>query len=111
MRLYVVDQIAEEHIQSILARLRQKEMESSLENMFWLQIPESLLTDAQREHLAECGPYALSLEVGRDDLKLELLARAQNRLHCGCIAYANNPQRDFALDWLDGFLHELDIPV
>jgi hypothetical protein len=111
MRLYVVDQLTEENIRSIITLLRNKEMESGVEGLFWLLLPDELLTDAQREHRAECGPYALGLEIFPDSIKLELLARAKNRLHCGCITYANAEQRAFAIEWIDSFLHELDIPV
>lgn len=111
MRLYVVDQLTEDNIRCIITQLRNKNMESGVEGLFWLQLPDELMTETQREHFAGCGPYAFGLEIFPDALKLELLARAKNRLHCGCIAYANAEQRAFAIEWLDNFLHELDIPV
>jgi len=111
MRLYVIDQMTEDNVRRVESYLRDKKMGSAIEGLFWRQVPDALLTQAQSEHMESCGPYAFGIELHSDALKMELLARAQNRLHCDCIAYADAAQRSYALDWLDSLLRELDIPV
>ena len=113
MRCYLIEDFYPEQLQKISAALSEKGFSGSLEGIFYLPVPHDLLTEVQRKHAAECGPHIFALEIVEEQgtLKLELLVRAQNKLRCECVLYATAAQRDFALDWLDAFIRQLDIPV
>ena len=69
--------------------LKEAGMASTLSGIYWLPVAENMLNALQREHLPDCGPYVLALNLDEEGvLLLEPLVRAQNRLHCECIALA-----------------------
>ncbi len=111
MRTYEVDELPAKAIERVVRKLNDSGLAASLEGLFWLPLPRELLTAEQLEHFDLCGPYCLSLDCGHDQLRLELLVRAMNKLHCSCIAYATAEQRAYIIDFLDTLLRELDIPV
>jgi len=112
MRTYLVEDFRPEQLELVCQRLAAMGLSGSLDGIYYLPLPLDLLTDEQREHHAECGPYIFVLEVsGETSLKLELLVRAQGKLRCSCVMYATAEQRAHIMDYLDGFLRELDISV
>ena len=112
MRSYLVEDFYPEHLQTVLASLTAKGLAGPLDGIFYLPLPQVLLTDVQREHADECGPHMFVLEaVDESTLKLELLVRAQNKLRCECVMYASPAQREFIIAFLDDFIRQLDISV
>lgn len=112
MRSYLIEDFYPEHLQRVLASLTEKGLAGALDGIFYLPLPEALLTDAQREHAAECGPHMFVLEVlDESTVKLELLVRAQKKLRCECVMYATPAQREHIIDFLDDFIRQLDISV
>jgi len=110
MRLYVVEDLQPEYLTRLKAALDERELAGSVEGIFWLPVPESMLSPEQQEH-ASCGPHAMALEVGPSWLRLELLVRARSTIRCSCIQYAQPELRAHMIDWVDTLLKELDIPV
>ena len=116
MRCYLIEDIYPEQLDKITASLKDKGLSGSLDGVFYLPVPEDLLSDVQRAHAAECGPHMMVLEAAIGEnlegfLKLELLVRAQNKLRCDCVAYATPAQREHVMDFLDSFIRQLDISV
>ncbi len=111
MRSYRIDELAPADVARLQKALESRGMKSSMEGMFWLDLPADLYSDEQREHTADCGPYSLGLETGEDWICVELLVRARNRIRCSCVAYADAGQRAWVMDEVDRTLRELDIPV
>lgn len=111
MRYYLIDELYEEDVKRIESALKEQGYAGGVEGIFYLPVPEDMLTDEQREHLGQCGPYILSLETGETWLKMELLVRARKILRCSCLAYAAPALRAHMIDFLDRFIRELDIPV
>lgn len=77
------------------------ELRSSIPGLYWLPVPEELLNELQTEHLPSCGPYVLALDIGDDGVILETLIRAQNQLHCECIAFGSKELVQHMLDYLN----------
>jgi hypothetical protein len=73
--------------------------------LYWLAVPQDLLGEAQQDH-AECGPFYFAVELEEETLRTELLVRSQSNLHCSCIAYATQAQRDFIMRFIDTMLKE-----
>ncbi|MEF3698172.1 hypothetical protein [Desulfolutivibrio sp.] len=111
MRSYLIEELTEDDMQSIKARLSEKGFKGSLDDIYFIPFPMEMLNDEQTEHIAECGPYVLVLETGQDSIKMELLVRGKGRLRCSCISYCTPEQRNQMIDFLDNFIRELDIPV
>ncbi|WP_045219838.1 hypothetical protein [Desulfonatronum thioautotrophicum] len=111
MRAYLIDELNPTDVQRLASHLETTALKAPVADMFWLEIPAHLLSAEQHKHVAQCGPFVCSLEIGRDWLKVELLLRGRGKLRCSCIAYADQNQRDWILDQVDTMLAELDIPV
>ncbi len=111
MRSYFIDELAPEDVKRIKAHLDHKGLAGSLEGIYYLPVPEKLLSPEQQEHLAACGPFILPLETGEDWVRLEFLVRARAILRCSCVAYAHPALREYMVDSLDALIKELDIAV
>ena len=101
---YMCEEIAPAATRLLQQHLQQLDCGSGLEDVFWLPVPESLLSPLQREHAPRCGPYALALIIEETSLSLEFLVRASKALHCNCTAPASPDLRAYALNALDAML-------
>ena len=92
-------------------RLGELNLASSLDGLYWLPVPRDLLDDMRRQHLESCGPYILALDTdtGNGELRLEPLARAQNHMHCECIAPASAEVVEYGVEYVQGLLRGLSI--
>ena len=109
MRTYTLDQLEEAEIAAINTRLLSMELQAGLEGVYWLPVPQNMLTPVQAEHNAQCGPYCLALEVEANSIHLELLVRGQGRIRCECLSFATQELRNHMIAYLEGMLTELGI--
>lgn len=109
MRIYSIDQLQGEDIAAISGRLREMDLQSGLEGIYWLPVPPRMLTPAQTEHAEHCGPYCLALEVMEDSVHLELLVRGMGRISCACLSFASEELRNHMIVYLEEMLTELGI--
>jgi hypothetical protein len=103
MRQYVVDELSKEEQDNLGSYLKRTLQSAPMEGMFWLPLPDELLSEAQQGH-QRCGPFFFGIELGRGRLIAEFLVRSQSNLHCSCISYSTPVQRQFLLDFLDRML-------
>lgn len=111
MRSYYVDELNPGDMQRLLPHLEAMGLQASMENIYWLQVPDKLLTQEQIAHMDQCGPFVASMETGPNWLKAELLIRSRGKLRCSCITYATPEQREWLITQVDNMLRDLDIPV
>ncbi|BBD07631.1 hypothetical protein [Desulfovibrio ferrophilus] len=111
MRAYIVDELNTDDIERFQTHVASKTEAASMGGIYWLNLPEDLLSTEQAEHAPECGPHAFGIEIGEESITLELLVRARGRMRCSCVTYADAAQRAWGMDTLDGMFEELDIPV
>jgi hypothetical protein len=111
MRSYYIDELKPSDMQSLLPHLEAKGLHGAMQGIYWLALPESLLSEEQRAHKEECGPFVASLETGDAWIKLELLIRGRGKLRCSCIKYAGAAQRNWLIAQVDAMLRELNIAV
>ncbi len=102
MRSYLIDEISSSDMEKIRGYLKQNAVRSNLEKIFWVQIPQDLLSDIQIQH-QDCQPYVFAIELGTDWVKLEFLVRNLKNLHCACNDFCTRKQRDFIFN----FSHEM----
>jgi len=105
MRLYKIDQLSREEKANIESYLNRSLQPGPVEGVYWLEVPQDLLSVEQRGH-DDCGPFYFAVELEADAVSFELLVRSQTNLHCSCIAYASPAQRDFILRFIDKLLQE-----
>ncbi|MFA7382920.1 MAG: hypothetical protein WC001_05675 [Desulfurivibrionaceae bacterium] len=105
MRQFVIDELSREEQDNLESYLKRTLQPTPMEGMFWLLVPEELLSEAQQGH-GQCGPFFFGIELGRSRLIAEFLVRSQSNLHCSCISYATPAQREFLLGFLDRMLED-----
>lgn len=110
MRTYSIDQLRDADTKIFRERLTEAGLQGGIAGIFWLPVPDSLLTATQMEHKSECGPYYLALDVDDEALHLELLVRGMGRITCQCVSFASEALRDHMIAYVEDSLRELDIP-
>lgn len=115
MRNYLIEDISDDDYEKIVQALNEIKVNGPLEGIYYLPLPDALLQQEQKDHMDECGPYFMALEAinGPSDnqLKLELLVRARNKIRCSCVCYATSEQRKHMIEYLDQFIEELEISI
>ncbi len=111
MRTYLLEDIYETDLKKISNALTELEFTGGLDDLFYIPVPNELLQDEQKEHLNECGPYFMALEITESAISVELLVRGRNKLRCSCVCYATKEQRNHMLDYIDKFIDDLDVSL
>lgn len=111
MRSYLIDELNSAEIRALAAHLAAEGLQASVRDIYWLPLPEDLLTPEQIRHREQCGPFVASLELGDAWLKTELLVRGRGKLRCSCIGLATFEQRNWLLNRIDAILRDLKIAV
>ena len=108
MRSYLIDQIKGADIEKITVYLEENARRSHLENLFWVELPQEVLSPPQSLHV-DCLPYVFSIEIGTDWIKFELLIRTLKSMGCDCGGYATELQRDYITRYADKMIKDLRI--
>ena len=108
MKQYVIDELRYQDYERIQAYFDEFFGESDLGGIYWLPLDPEMLTEVQAAHTS-CQPFYFALELAQDRLSCELLVRTRNRIRCDCIAYANEPQRNWIIKVIDIVLEKLEV--
>ena len=108
MKQYVIDELTRDDHQKLKAHLDETYGDSGVGGIYWLPLAEEMLSGLQPAH-DDCKPYYFALELTPDRLSCELLVRTRERLHCPCMAYASEAQRNWIIDATDAILEKLGI--
>jgi hypothetical protein len=108
MRSYFIDEISPSHLKKIEAYLNEHALSSDLNEIFWVKLPDGLLTEPQSKH-RDCHPYVFAIELGRDWIKAECLIRSLNNMKCEAQAYCDPRQWDFITKYIHGIIKDLGI--
>lgn len=106
MRQYVIDDLSPMERDNIDSYLKRTLQRGPMIGLYWIVLPDVLLSEVQREHVQQCGPYYCGVEVEKNAVRFEMLVRSNANLHCDCIAHATPAQRQFILEFVDTMLTE-----
>jgi hypothetical protein len=108
MKQYVLDEIARADLPRVREYLSEHAVTSGLEGVWWVDLPEDLLSPQQFEH-RQCRPFRFAVELGENFVRFEFLIRSRETMRCACIGYATRQQRDFILACADRMVEELSL--
>ena len=108
MRAYLIDEISASDIKKISLFLKQNSSQSSLDAIFWVEIPGDLLTGIQSEH-ENCRPHVFAIEMGDNWVKAELFVRSLKTMRCDCQSYCSPQQGEFILNFVHHMIDTLNI--
>lgn len=106
MRQYQLDEIRRADIPRVKDYLQDHAQASSLDGIWWVDLPEDLLSPEQFDH-RDCRPFRFAVELGDDFVRFEFLIRSRQTMRCACIGYATRPQREFILAFADRLVEDL----
>ncbi|MDR3569154.1 MAG: hypothetical protein P4L43_14085 [Syntrophobacteraceae bacterium] len=110
MKQYVIDQLREDDYDKILEFLQKSAEPSEFGDVFWLRLPPELYNEVQREH-EKCQPFCFAVNLSLSAAAFEMLVRSRQMLRCNCIAYADERQKDYIINYADRMLDELKIKI
>ena len=108
MRQYLLDEIRKNDLPRLRDYLMGHARASGLADIWWVDLPEDLLSPDQFEH-RDCRPYRFAVELGDDFVRFEFLIRSEKTMRCSCLDYATRPQRDFILTFADRLVEDLSL--
>jgi hypothetical protein len=108
MKQYLVDELRPADHAKLDAYLKENLTAAGMPGIFWLELPEELLTAEQTAHTG-CRPFYCAVNLRQDRIACELLVRSQQRLRCSCIGYADSAQRRWLLDVMDAIFEKLGV--
>ncbi len=88
--------------------LQENASSSELDALFWVRLPQDLLSGIQYQHTA-CRPFVFAVELGEDWIKLEFFIRSLKGMRCSCQGYCTSQQRSFIISFAHRALENLDI--
>lgn len=110
MKQYVIDEFRLEDYEKVKCYLDEHCKAAGLFGVYWMTVPEHVLTDTQRAHTA-CQPYYVGIELEEDKLSCGLLIRSSTNIRCHCIAYATLEQRNWLIDTLDSMMEQIGVII
>lgn len=106
MRQYLLDEINRQDIPRVREYLNQHAKAAGLEDIWWVDLQEDLLSPDQFSH-RDCQPFRFAVELGQNFVRFEFLIHSLQTMRCSCIGYATRQQRDFILAFADRLVEDL----
>jgi hypothetical protein len=106
VRQYLLDEIRRGDIPRIREYLNEHATPSNLQDIWWVDLAEDLLSAEQFAH-HDCQTFRFAVELGPSFVRFEFLIRSQQTMRCSCIGYATRVQRDFILAFADHLVEDL----
>ena len=108
MRAYLIDEISASDMKKITHFLKENSSQSSLDAIFWVEIPEDLLAGIQFDH-KDCRPHVFAMEMGDNWIKAEFFVRSLKTMRCECQSYCTPQQGEFILNFVHHMIDTLNI--
>ncbi len=108
MKSYLIDEISKEGMGKIKDYLAKNALKSSLTEIFWVKVPDDLLSEKQFEHKA-CYPHVFAIELGQNWVKFEFYVRSLHNMRCTCPAYCTRSQQEFVINYANKMIESLQI--
>jgi hypothetical protein len=108
MRAYLIDEITSSDMKRITACLEKSAVRSGIEKLFWIEMPEGMLTRAQLAG-RDRAPLVFAAELGPDWIKLEFFLRDLQDLRSPSAGYCTAEQRDFIIDYAHRIIESLGV--
>jgi len=108
VKAYLIDEISDAGMEKIAGFLKENATSSGLNEIFWIRIPEGLLSKTQQQH-TDCGPHVFAAELGPDWIKLEFFVRSSKNMKCTCQGYCTLEQTTYVIEYADRMVKRLGI--
>lgn len=108
MKSYLIDEISNDGMEKIRGFLGKYAVKSSLSQIFWVRIPDDLLSEEQYQHKA-CYPHVFAVELGNGWVRFELYVRSLHNMRCTCPGYCTRNQQEYVISYANSMIDQLQI--
>ncbi|MDR1080540.1 MAG: hypothetical protein LBQ79_06185 [Deltaproteobacteria bacterium] len=108
MRSIVFDELNKEEINNIRTYLNDKLLPGAIAGLYWLILPDYLLTKTQMKLQNTEGPFKIAVDLQNSCVRFELLVRSDEITNLGS-EYANEKQTMHIYDFASKMAKELDL--
>ncbi len=108
MRSYLIDEVRPSEMIKIRRFLEENATAATLDRIFWVKIPDDLLSPSQSQH-PHCQPHAFAVEIGEDWVKMEFLVRSLKTLRCTCPGYSTKRQTQFIINFAHRMIDQVGL--
>jgi hypothetical protein len=108
MRAYLIDELSSSGMEKIAGFLKKNAIKSNMDKIFWIRIPEGLLSETQLRH-PECQPHVFAAELGPGWIKLEFFVRSSKKMQCTCQGYCTSKQVNYITEFAADMIKQLGI--
>ena len=106
MKYYLIDEIRSSDIGKIEVCLQQDTEATDFDKVFWIKIPDNLLTSEQSN---QHKPFVIAIESGNDWVKAELFVRSLENFTGKYQGYCNTAQANFVMEYINNIIQKLNI--
>ena len=107
MKSYFIEDLNSKQIKKIKTLLEEQDCYNPIKDIFWVKLPQKILSITQEKHNKTCGPYIFSIEIGKNWIKAEFLIRDTKKISCSCIRFAEEHQRNYIINFIDAILNHI----
>lgn len=108
MRAYLIDELSAVDVKKIKTFLDKVAITSGIEKIFWIKIPQDMLSETQFRH-SDCQPHVFAVELGDHWIKVEFFVRTLRSLRCNCPGYCTRQQQAYVVNFTNMMLDQLGI--
>jgi hypothetical protein len=108
MRAYLIDELSSAGMEKITGFLKKNAINSNLDEIFWIRIPDGLLSETQLRH-RDCRPHVFAAELGPGWIKLEFFVRSSKKMQCSCQGYCTSEQITYVTEFAADMIKQLGI--
>ncbi|MDR3154817.1 MAG: hypothetical protein LBW85_11265 [Deltaproteobacteria bacterium] len=108
MRSIIFEELRPDEIFKAGEYLKERLQTTNIVGLFWMLLPEEILTGEQKDLSATAGPYKISVDLGKDKIRFELLVRAEEITNIGG-GYADNSQLEYIHAFAVKLAEELEL--
>jgi hypothetical protein len=100
MRSLVFEELRADELKCIENYLNSNALIGPIKGLYWLIIPDDILTDEQKDLQTKVGTFKIAIELGKTWIKFELLLRTSLINNDG-YSLVNNVQLNFIYQYAD----------
>lgn len=77
LQVFSIEELTTEEIQLARQYINDRTKKGSIDDIYWLLVPDNKLTDIQTKLLSTVGPFKIAIELMKDKIRFELLSRSE----------------------------------
>jgi hypothetical protein len=108
MKALFIDELRLKEIKNVEDYLINNTITSHIQGLYWLILPEEILTEEQIKIQKNQGPLKTAIEVGKTWVKFELLIRTTSIENIGS-SYVNDKQLIYIYNYVNNIIKLLNI--